>query len=82
MDNRLLVGLSANGSQQAFATQRTNEAIDQILDYCTTYPIDGIIYRSSEMVLCARSDVGFHNEIKGRSRARAHIFLSENNTMP
>ena len=41
VDNKLLVGLSAIGSQQASAKQRTNEAIDQILDYCATitYPI-------------------------------------------
>ena len=32
MDNKLLVGLSAIGSQQASATHRTNEAIDEILD--------------------------------------------------
>ena len=34
------------------------------------------------MVLCAHSDVGFHNESKGRSRAGAHIFLSENDAIP
>ena len=44
MDNKLLVGLSAIGSQQAAAAQRTNEAINQILDYCATYPSDGILY--------------------------------------
>ena len=32
MDNKLLVGLSTIGSQQASATQLTNEATDQILD--------------------------------------------------
>ena len=81
MDNKLLVGLSAIGSQQASSTQRTNEAIDQIMDYCTTYPSDGILYRSSDMVLCSHSDAGFHNESKGRSRAGAHILLSENDAM-
>ena len=82
VDNNLLVGLSAIRSQQAAATQRTNEAINQILDYCTTYLADGILYCSSNMVLCAQSDAGFHNDIKGRSRAGAHIFLSENYAMP
>ena len=82
MDNKLLVGLSAIGSQQASTTQHTNEATDQILDYCVTYPSDGIIYRSSDMVLCAHSDAGFHNESKGRRRSGAHIFLSENDAMP
>ena len=61
VDKKLLVGLSAIGSQKASATQCTNEAIDQILDYCATYPSDGILYRSSNMVLCAHSDAGFHN---------------------
>ena len=82
VDNKLLVGLSAIRSQQASATQRKNEAIDQILDYCATYPADGIIYRSSDMFLCAHSDSGLHNDSKGRSRSRAHIFLSENDAMP
>ena len=82
VDNKLLVGLSTIISQQACATQRTNEAIDQILDYCVTYPSDGILYPSSYMVLCAHSGAGFHNESKGRSRAGAHFFLSENDDMP
>ena len=82
VDNKLLFGLSAIGSQQAAATQRTNEAINQILDYCSTYPADGILYRSSNMVLCANSDAEFHNDSKGRSRSGAHIFLSENDDMP
>ena len=33
------------------------------------------------MVLCTHPDAGFHNESKGRSRAGAHIFLSENDAM-
>ena len=45
-------------------------------------PTNGILYRSSDMVLCAHSDTGLHNESKGRSRADAHIFLSENDPMP
>ena len=81
VDNKLLVGFSAIGSQQASATHRTNEAIGQVLDYCATYPSYGILYRSSNMVVCAHSNAWFHNESKGRSRAGAHIFLSENDAM-
>ena len=36
--NRLLVGLSSIGFQQATATEQTVAAIDQILDHVTTYP--------------------------------------------
>ena len=82
VDNKLLVGLSSIGSQQAAATERTNKAINQILDYCATYPANGILYRSSDMVRCAHSDAGFYNESKGRSRAGAHSLLSKNNAMP
>ena len=82
VDNKLLVGLSAIGSQQASATQRTNEVIDQILFKCATYPAGGILYRSSDMVLCAHSNAGFQNESKGRSRYGGHILLSKNDAMP
>ena len=56
--------------------------MNQLLDYCATYPNDGIIYRASDMVLAAHSDAGFNNETKSRSRAGAHIFLSEDDPMP
>ena len=52
LDNKLLVSLSAIGAQKAAATQCTNEAINQIIDYSATYPTNGILYRSSNMVLC------------------------------
>ena len=82
VNNELLVSISDIASQQAAATQRTNDAINQLLDYCATYPANGIIYRYSDMVLCAHSVAGVHNESKGRSRAGDHIFLSENDAMP
>ena len=53
-----------------------------MLEYPATYPNDGIVYRSSDMIIAAQSDAGFNNESKGRSRAVAHIFLSEDNTIP
>ena len=76
--NKLLVALSAIGSKQASATEDTNKSIHQLLDYCATYPDDGIFYRDSDMILAGNSDTGFKNETKARSRASAHIFLSEN----
>ena len=42
--NRLMVGLSAIGPQQAATTGQTAAATDQILDYVATYPMDGITY--------------------------------------
>ena len=75
VDNKLLVALSTVGVQQAVSTEGKNEAINQLLDYCATYPNYGILYRSSNNILCAHTDAGFHNESCGRSRAGAHIFL-------
>ena len=80
--NRLLLGLSAIGSQQASTTEQTASATDQILDHLATYPNNGITYRASDMILSAHSDSGLNNESKAHSHAGAHIFLSENDPMP
>ena len=79
VNNKLLVALSAIGSQQASTTEDKNKAIHQLLDYCATYPDDGILYRSSAMILAGHSDAGFNNETRARSRAGAHIFCLKTN---
>ena len=43
VDNKSLVDLNDIGTQHASATESTNDAIDHLLDYLTTYPNDGII---------------------------------------
>ena len=82
VDNKLLVTINSIVTQQAAATEATNEAVTQIFDYLDTYPNDGIVYRASDMILAAHSDAGFHNESKGRSRAGDHIFLSKDDPIP
>ena len=82
VNNKLLVALSAIESQQASATEATNMAIHQLLDYCATYPNDGILYRANDMALAGHADAGFNNETKARSRTGTHIFLSENESIP
>ena len=62
MDNKVLLALNTIGNQQASATEITNEAINHILDYLSTYPNDGIVYIARKMVLAAHLDAGFHNE--------------------
>ena len=76
------MALSAIGAKQASATDKTLKAINQILDYCATYPDDGIVYRSSDMILNAHSDAGFNNKTKSRSIAGDYIVLSENEPIP
>ena len=46
VDNKWIVGLSSIGSKQAASTERTKEAMNQILYYCATYPANGSLYRS------------------------------------
>ena len=50
VDKIMMVVLSAIGYQQSTATEDKNKAIHQLLDYCATYPYDGIIYWYSDMV--------------------------------
>ena len=58
------------------------DAIEQLLNYVAAYPDDGILFLKSDMILAAHSDAGFLNKSKARSRAGAHIFLSENDPKP
>ena len=60
----------------------TEQAVHLLLDYVATYPADGIVYRSSDMILCAHVDARFLNETNTRSCTGAHIFLLENDPFP
>jgi hypothetical protein len=53
-----------------------------LLNYISTYPNDGIVYRASDMVLCLHADAGYLNETRSCSRAGEHIFLSEDESTP
>jgi hypothetical protein len=82
VDNKLLHALSEIGTQQAAATEATNDRVNHLLDYCSTYPNDGILYRASNMILAAHSDAAYLNVGKARSRSGAHIMLSEDIPVP
>jgi hypothetical protein len=82
VNNKLLATRSTLSSQQATATEVTDVAMNQLLDYLTTYPDDGTTYRTSNMIHCAHANNGFNNKSKGHSQAGAHIFISKNNPFP
>ena len=67
---------------QAAATDLTKTDLSQLLNYLYTYPNDGILYRSSTMILSAHSDAAYLNVARACSRADAHIMLSENTHVP
>ena len=72
------MALSTIGAHKYSATEKTLKSINQLLDYCATYPDDGIVYRSSDIVMTAYSDSGFNNEAKAIIRAGDYIFIYEN----
>ena len=78
VDKKLLFALSKLGSTQAASTKLTKTDLSQILDYLSTYPDDGILYRSSAMIHAAHSDAAYLNASCACSRAGAHIILSKN----
>ncbi|KAL7501874.1 hypothetical protein ACHAXN_000047, partial [Cyclotella atomus] len=82
VDNKLLHALSEIGTQQAAATEATNDRVNHLLDYCSTYPNDGILYRTSNMIFAAHSDAAYLNASKARSQAGAHIMLFDNIPVP
>jgi hypothetical protein len=82
VDNKLPVALSTIVACQAKATIATEQAVDLLLNYVATYPSDGIVYQASNMILCAHADAGFLNKTNLRSRAGAHIYLSEDDPFP
>ncbi len=82
VNNKLLVALSAIAAHQSCVPVTTEQAVHLLLDYIATYPSDGIIYQFRDMFLCAHTNAGFLNVINARSRAGAHIYLSENEPFP
>ena len=82
VDNKLILALSDLGQQKFSSTEATNNAINQLLDYISTYPADGITFCASDMVLSGPYDAAYLNVSLVRSRAGAHIMLSEDVPVP
>jgi hypothetical protein len=82
VDNKPLVSLNAISARQAKATIHTGQLVKTLLNYVATYPNNGIVYRASDMVLCAHADAGYLNETWSRSRAEAHIYLLDDYPTP
>ena len=75
---KILTTLRSIVSEHARATQASNKAANHLLDYLSTYPNDGITYRSSSTILAAHSDAAYLNETRAISCAGSHIFCSYN----
>ena len=82
VDNKLLLSINKLGQQQASATEDSNAALLQLLDYVATYPNNVIFYQASDMVIAGHSDASYLNVRKSSSRSGAHIVLSEDTPLP
>ena len=75
VDLTLLPALSSLASEQAKATERTVENMEQMLDYLATNPEAKICVYASDMILNVHSDASYMSEPGARSRAAGYFFL-------
>ena len=79
-NNKLLVALSAIGSQLAALTEETADAIEQLLGYVATYPYDGILFRKSDMILAAHAGTQALLTNQKPGADQEHIYYSQKMT--
>ena len=75
MDLTVLPALSSIASEQASATENTEQKCTQLLDYLATHNNARIRYHASDMVLNIHSDVSYLSETNARSRVAGNVFL-------
>ena len=80
VDLTSLPGLSGIASEQATATERTEERVQQMLDYFATHPHAVVRYYASDMVLNIHSDASYLSEPQARSRVAGYYFLGSKPT--
>jgi hypothetical protein len=78
----MLVAIGSIAAQQSQATEATERAAHQLLDYAATHPDATLRYTASEMILHVHSDASYLSEPKSRSRAGGIFFLSDRTSKP
>jgi hypothetical protein len=75
MDPTVLMPLNDIGTEQTKATEKTQAAMNQLLDYLATH-LDAIIrYHASDMILQIHSDASYLSVSNAQSRLRGLFFL-------
>jgi hypothetical protein len=77
IDSTMLIALGSLAAVQTKATQLTNTAVSQLLDYAATYPDAVVCFCSSAMILTIDSDATYLSEAKACSHAGRLFFLCE-----
>ena len=68
VDRTLLVALGSLAQQQLRATIQTEQAVNQLLDYCYHHPKASVRFHASDMILKAFSDASYLSEPAAKSR--------------
>ena len=82
IDASMLVALGTIASTQSKATEMTERAAHQLLDYAATHPDATVRYTASDMVLHIHSDASYLSAPKAQSRAGGIFFLSSRTGTP
>ena len=75
IDLTILVALITITSQHNQLTKKTEQAINQLLDYLTSHPNATIRYYTSEMILKIYSDASYLSEKNAHSWSGGYFFL-------
>jgi hypothetical protein len=80
VDPTVLMPLNDIATEQTKATEKTQAAMNQLLDYLATHPDAAIRYHASDMILHIHSDASYLSVSNARGRLRGLFFLG--NTSP
>jgi hypothetical protein len=75
VDPTVLMPLNDIATEQTKATEKTQAAMNQLLDYLATHPDATIRYHASDMILHIHSDASYLSVSNARSRLRGLFFL-------
>ena len=76
------MALSSIASTQAEPTEETMENIKLFLDYAASHQDAILTYQANDMVRIIHSNASYLSELKARSRAGGHFFMSSDVTNP
>jgi Reverse transcriptase (RNA-dependent DNA polymerase) len=75
VDNTMLVALGTVAAAQTQGTEKTMEAIVQLLNYAATHPDAAVRFHKNDMHLYIHSDASYLSEPKARSRVGGYFYL-------
>jgi hypothetical protein len=74
-DPTVLMQLNDIAMEQIKSTEKTQAAMNQLLDYLSTHPDATILYHASVMILHIHSDASYLSISNARSRLRGLFFM-------